>query len=157
MRLAVHQLTNLDGTSFSVYGLATHTISEAPFAPISKQMLPVYPMAFLIELNGWPFLLNLATLVRLRLQSEQKRRKCSHSIMVWSHLGQKSSGFRKILTENVIVTTGNFRNPEDFSPSVTIPLVGAHSKALNEAVLIAPSQILQIIPPFKVSPALWIN
>ena len=36
-------------------GLATHTISEAPFAPISKQMLPVYPMAFLIELNGWPF------------------------------------------------------------------------------------------------------
>ena len=31
-------------------------------------------------------------------------------------LGQKSSGFRKILTENVIVTTGNFRNPEDFEP-----------------------------------------
>ena len=34
--------------------MATLTISEAPFAPISKQMLPVYPMAFLIELNGWP-------------------------------------------------------------------------------------------------------
>ena len=46
-------------TSFQfnfIDGMATLTISVAPFAPISKQVLPVYPKAFLIELNGWPFL-----------------------------------------------------------------------------------------------------